>query len=90
MNFDVLLEQLNEPFSVSTPVGVGESIIVERFCCDCPIFVNHNSTMTFLVELAMVDFDVILIMDWIHAYYASNDCNSRVVKFLFPNESILE
>ncbi|KAG5614612.1 hypothetical protein H5410_014436 [Solanum commersonii] len=58
MNFDVIPEQLSEPFSVSTPVG--RSILVERVYGDCPIFVNHKSTMTDLIELDMVDFDVIL------------------------------
>jgi len=61
MNFDVLPEQLLEPFSVSTPVG--ESILPERVYRDCTIFVNHKSTMADLVELDMVDFDVILGMD---------------------------
>uniref|UniRef100_M1DUV7 Gag-pol polyprotein n=1 Tax=Solanum tuberosum TaxID=4113 RepID=M1DUV7_SOLTU len=41
MNFDVIPEQLSEPFSVSTPVG--ESILVERVYRDCPISVNHTS-----------------------------------------------
>jgi len=36
-------------------------------------------TMADLVELDMVDFDVILGMDWLHACYASVDC--RLVKF---------
>ncbi|KAH0784257.1 hypothetical protein KY290_003855 [Solanum tuberosum] len=29
-------------------------------------------------------------MDWLHAWYASIDCRTRVVKFQFPNEPILE
>ena len=46
--------------------------------------------MVDLVELNMVDFDVILGMDWLHACYASLDCRTRVVKFQFPNEPVLE
>ncbi|KAH0784270.1 hypothetical protein KY290_003868 [Solanum tuberosum] len=46
--------------------------------------------MADLVELDMVGFDVILGMDWLHACYASVDCRTRVVKFQFPNESVLE
>ncbi|KAH0775084.1 hypothetical protein KY290_012221 [Solanum tuberosum] len=37
-----------------------------------------------------VDFDVILGMDWLHACFASIDCRTRIVKFQFPNEPILE
>ncbi|KAH0669343.1 hypothetical protein KY285_023504 [Solanum tuberosum] len=88
MNFDVIPEQHSEPFSVSTPVG--ESILAERVYRDCPISINHKSTMADLIELGMVDFDVILGMDWLHACYASVDCRTRVVKFQFPNETDLE
>ena len=38
----------------------------------------------------MVDFDVILEMDWLHDYFASIDCRTRIVKFNFPNESVLK
>src|SRR5687767_2565615 len=38
----------------------------------------------------MVDFDVILGMDWLYDSYASVDCRTRVVKFQFSNEPILE
>ena len=46
--------------------------------------------MVDLVKLDMLDFDVILGMDWLHACFASIDCRTRVVKFQFPNEPILE
>ena len=58
MNFDIILEQLSEPFSVSTPVG--ESILALIIYRDCPIFVNHKSTMTDVVELDIVYFVVII------------------------------
>ncbi|KAH0776343.1 hypothetical protein KY290_007754 [Solanum tuberosum] len=44
--------QLLEPFSVSTPDGV--SILAERVYRDCPVSVNHKSTMDNLVELGML------------------------------------
>lgn len=43
-----------------------------------------------MIELDMVDFDFILGMDWIHSYYASIDCRTRVVKFLFLDEPNFE
>ena len=61
MNFDIIPEQLSEPFSFSTLVG--EFILAERLYHDCPISVNHKSTMADLVELDMVDYDVILGKD---------------------------
>ncbi|KAH0637918.1 hypothetical protein KY289_037833 [Solanum tuberosum] len=80
--FDVLPERLYEPFCVSTLVG--ESILAERVYRDCLVSINHKSTMADLVELDMVDFDVILGMDWLHACYASIDCRTRAIKFQFP------
>ena len=38
----------------------------------------------------MVDFDVILGMDWLHAYFATTDFITRVVKFNFQTEPMLE
>ena len=43
-----------------------------------------------LVELDMLDFDIILGMDWFHACFASIECRTRMVKFNFPNEPVLE
>ena len=38
----------------------------------------------------MVDFDVILGMDWLHSCYASVDCRTRIVRFQFLDEPIVE
>ncbi|KAH0683182.1 hypothetical protein KY290_021771 [Solanum tuberosum] len=86
--FDIIPEKLSEPLSVSTPVG--DSILAERVNRDCPISINHKNTMADLVELDMVDFDVILGMDWLYACYASIDCRIRVAKFQIPNEPVIE
>ena len=56
----------------------------------CPVFVMHKMIPCDLVELDMVDFDIILGMDWLHASYASIDCRTHGVKFHFPNEPVLE
>ncbi|KAH0776590.1 hypothetical protein KY290_008001 [Solanum tuberosum] len=88
MNINILPERLLETFSVSTPVG--EFILAERVYRDCTISVNHKDTMADLVELDMIDFDDILGMDWFHARNASLDCRTRVVKFQFPNDPVLE
>lgn len=46
--------------------------------------------MADLVELYMINFDFILCIEWFHAYYDSIDCRTRVVKFQFSNEVVLE
>ena len=88
MKFVILPEELLEPFSVSIPVG--NSIVAKRVYRSCPISLSYKVTLVDLVELDMLDFDVILGMDWLHACYASIDCRTRVVKFQFPKVPILE
>ncbi|KAH0721575.1 hypothetical protein KY285_005148 [Solanum tuberosum] len=88
VKFDVSPETLSEPFSVSTPVG--DRVIARRVYKNCPITVSQKVTSADLVELEMVDFDVILGMDWLHSYYISVDCRTRIVRFQFTDEPILE
>ena len=51
---------------------------------------SNRFTWVDLVELNMVDFDFILGIDWLHAFFTSIDYQTRVVKFNFPNEPVLE
>jgi len=88
MRFDIIPDILLETFSISTPVG--DLVVAKRVFRRCPIFLSHRVTLVDLVELDMLDFDVILVMDWLNVCYASIDCRTRVVKFQFPNEPILE
>uniref|UniRef100_M1DCD2 Gag-pol polyprotein n=1 Tax=Solanum tuberosum TaxID=4113 RepID=M1DCD2_SOLTU len=88
MRFDVLPDVLLEPFSISTLVG--DSIVAKRVYRKCPVSLSHRVTLVDLVELDMLDFDVILGVDWLHPCYASIDYRTRVVKSQFPNEPILE
>ena len=86
--FSVSPETHLQPFSVSTPVG--DLVIARRVYINCPIIVSQKVTFENLVELEMVDFDVILGMDWLHSSYASVNCRTRIVRFQFPDEPILE
>lgn len=43
-----------------------------------------------MVEHDILDFDIVLGMDWLHAYFYSIYSRTRVAKFQFPNELILE
>ncbi|XP_070034544.1 uncharacterized protein [Nicotiana tomentosiformis] len=38
----------------------------------------------------MVDFDVIMGIDWLYSCFAKLDCRTRTVRFEFPNESVIE
>ena len=87
VQFSVSQETLSEPFPVSTPVGY--PVIARRLYGNCPITVSQNVTSANLVELEIVDFDVILGMDWLHSCYASVNFRTRIFRFQFPDKPIL-
>ncbi|XP_070036875.1 uncharacterized protein [Nicotiana tomentosiformis] len=88
MEIGIELEQLHEQFSVSTLVG--ESIMVAWVYRDCVITVHGRDTMADLIELGMVDFDVIIGMDWLYSCFSKLDGRTRTVRFEFPNEPVIE
>ncbi|XP_070004757.1 uncharacterized protein [Nicotiana sylvestris] len=88
MEFGIELDQLHEPFLVSTLVG--ESIIATRVYRGCVITVRGRDNMADLIELGMVDFDVIMGMDWLYSCFAKLDCRTRTMRLEFPNEPIVE
>ncbi|XP_070036148.1 uncharacterized protein [Nicotiana tomentosiformis] len=88
LDFGIEQEQLLEPFSVSTPVG--DSVIASRVYRGCVVIIQDRETITDPIELEMVDFDVIMGMDWLYKCYAILDCRIKVVKFEFPNKPVRE
>ena len=78
--FDLLPEILHEPFLVSTPIG--DIIRAERVYRDCSITVLDRVTYANVIELTMLDFDIILGMDWLHKLYATIDYRNIIVRFL--------
>lgn len=65
--------------------------MVEKIVYVCfPISLSDQVSLVVLVELEMLSCDVIFCMDWFHACYASVDCRTCVIKFLFLNKHILE
>ncbi|XP_070039082.1 uncharacterized protein [Nicotiana tomentosiformis] len=54
------------------------------------VVVHSLSTVADLIELDMVEFDVIMGMDWLASCYANVDYRSKMVRLQFPREPILE
>ena len=86
--FDILPIILHVPFVMST--SMGESIVAKKVYRICLIMLPNNFSYFELVELDMLDFDVILGIDWLHACFASIDRRTRAVKFNFPNKPVLD
>ncbi|XP_070030956.1 uncharacterized protein [Nicotiana tomentosiformis] len=86
---DVITEpELIKPFEVSTPVG--DPVIARRVYRDCIVVVLSRSTVANLIELDMVEFDVIMGIDWLASCYANVDCRSKMTRLQFLGEPILE
>ncbi|XP_070054416.1 uncharacterized protein [Nicotiana tomentosiformis] len=85
--FGIEPEKLCEPFEVS--IQVGESVIARRIYRGCPVKVYHRFTIEDLVELEIVDFDVIMSMDWLESCYATVGHRTKIVSFEFPGEPVL-
>ncbi|XP_070026057.1 uncharacterized protein [Nicotiana sylvestris] len=77
-------ELLNDPFLVATPVG--ESLLAKYVYRACQIWVEGIDTLTDLIILDMIDFDMLMGMDWLFTCYAIVDCHAKIVKFEIPNE----
>ena len=86
--FDALPDILHEPFLVSTPAE--ETVVSKRAYQNCPISLPNRVCYVDLVELDMLDFYVILGMDWLHSCFESIDYTTRVVRLNFPNEPVVK
>ncbi|XP_070025948.1 uncharacterized protein [Nicotiana sylvestris] len=78
---------LSSPVYVFTPVG--DSIIVDRLYWSCLVVLGGFETIVDLLLLNMVDFDVILGMDWLSPYHAILDCHAKMVTSAVPGLSRL-
>ncbi|XP_070019964.1 uncharacterized protein [Nicotiana sylvestris] len=88
MGFGIEPDQLHEPFLVSTLVG--ESITAARVYRGCVVTVGGRDTAVDLIELGMVDFDVLMGMDWLYSCFAKLDCRTRTIRIEFPNEPVIK
>ena len=74
-------------FFVISPLG---DLVVAKTVQELSRNIVNKVAFVDLVELDMIDFDVISGMGFLHACFSCIDCKTRVVKFNFPNEHILE
>ncbi|XP_059289002.1 uncharacterized protein LOC132042499 [Lycium ferocissimum] len=56
---------------------------------NCVVVIKGRKTMADLYELEMVDFDVIMGMNWLSACYANVDYRHKLAHFAFPNEPVI-
>ena len=71
------LETLEEPFYVSSPLGIRARI--GMICRDCELEISGTLLTVDLRIMDMSKFDVILRMDWLTSYRVFIDCGRRRV-----------
>ncbi|KAL4025562.1 hypothetical protein IC575_013964 [Cucumis melo] len=77
------VEPLHHVLSVSTPSG--ECILSKEKGKGCQIEITGHVIEVTLLVLDMLDFDVILGMDWLVSNHASIDCSRKEVAFNPPS-----
>ncbi|KAA0033475.1 pol protein [Cucumis melo var. makuwa] len=77
------VEPLHHVLSVSTPSG--ECMLSKEKVKACQIEIAGHVIEVMLLVLDMLDFDVILGMDWLAANHASIDCSRKEVTFNPPS-----
>ncbi|XP_070034966.1 uncharacterized protein [Nicotiana tomentosiformis] len=64
-----------KPFEVATPVG--DLVVARCVFRGCTVVIGDRSTTSNLIELQIIDFDVILCMDWFSSCYANVECRVK-------------
>ncbi|XP_070040356.1 uncharacterized protein [Nicotiana tomentosiformis] len=75
-------DSLSAPVYVSTPMR--HVIVVDHVYRSCVVIIGGLETRVDLILLDMVDFDVILGMDWLSPYHAILDCHAKTVTLVLP------
>ena len=65
------------PLSVATPLS--DSLDSDVFLSNCPVLIEDREFPVDLVLLDVMDFNVILGMDWLSQHYATVDCRRKEV-----------
>ena len=73
----LVVHLLDDPLSVSTPLG--EASLLESVYRRCVVSLDESEFIIDLIVLRMLDFDVILCMDWLSPYHISIDYFAKTV-----------
>ncbi|XP_073033906.1 uncharacterized protein [Primulina eburnea] len=77
-------EKLNEPFRIATPTN--RAIETHKIYRDFRISIYNQTFSADLIQLSMVDFDIILGMDWLARNNATVDCKVKGAKLRTPDQ----
>ena len=70
---------MKDPLAIGIPTG--RTIEVKYVFLACVVEIDSKVYPTDLIELDVLDFDVVLRMDWLSKNYASINCRDKCVRF---------
>lgn len=75
------------PLRVSTPLG--NSLVVDRVFNSCVVTIGDIDTHPDLITLVMVDFNMVLGIDWLSNYHVVINYLSKTVTLAMPDISLI-
>ena len=72
------------PLSIATPLS--DELKIDIVFSSCPVLVEGRELLADLVLLDVIDFNVILGMDWLAQHYGILDCREKEVIFRISND----
>ncbi|XP_070020447.1 uncharacterized protein [Nicotiana sylvestris] len=79
---------LGTPVHVSTPMG--NSVVVDWIYRSCVVTLCGFETIADLMLLDMIDFEIIMGMDWLSPYHTVLDCHAKTITLAMPGLPRLE
>ncbi|XP_073030793.1 uncharacterized protein [Primulina eburnea] len=73
-----------EPFRITTPTS--KTIETHKIHRNCIVYINEHTFNAELIQVNMVEFDVILGMDWLSKNHAIVDCRCKIIKLRTPSQ----
>ncbi|XP_070008139.1 uncharacterized protein [Nicotiana sylvestris] len=88
LHLGVCWDSLSSSIYVSTPLR--DSFVVDCVYRSCLVALSDFETRADFLLLSIVDFDVILVMDWLSPHYAILDCHAKIVTLTMLGVSRVE
>lgn len=79
---DLISDLLSVPWRISTPLG--DSLVMDRVFISCVVIVSDVDTYADLIILDMLNFDVVLGIDWLAHYHTVMDCFAKTITLAMP------
>ncbi|XP_073313588.1 uncharacterized protein [Primulina huaijiensis] len=77
-------DNLEEPYRVATPAN--RTLETRTLYRDIGVLIDNQNFKANLIQLNMVEFDVILGMDWLAKNHALVDCHGKTVTIQAPHQ----